>query len=342
LESVWRETVFRKAGMLFLYTETPLHAGSGTSVAGVDLPIQRERHTQYPMIQASGLKGAFRDLTEQIRGITPEEIKRLSDLRKKETLNDKEQGEKQGLERKIVPVEVVFGPETDRASVHGGALAFTDARILLFPVRSLVGVFAWVTCPTVIERFRRDLRQVGQGLDVGDLSPPAKDEVFVPRGCIVQTPDGQVVLEDSAFQVNRAGEGQVTTLASWLAEHALPPAYRPWRDRLRKALVVVGDDVFRDFVRFSTEILFRVRIGETGTVERGALWSEEHLPSDTLLYSLALATDPKDRDLAKPHGLENAEAILNFLKNVLGQASMVQLGGDETVGRGIVQVTYYP
>jgi CRISPR-associated protein Cmr4 len=335
--------MFRAARMLFLYTETPLHAGSGTSVVGVDLPIQRERHTQYPMIQSSGIKGALRDVTEQVKGITPVSIKRLSELRKKadKDLTPGEREQKNQLEQVIVPVEIVFGPETERASEHGGALSFTDARLLLFPVRSLTGVFAWITCPTVIERFKRDLRRLERFSELEGImlsnSDPAK--AFAPQDCDVRTADNQIVLEDFAFQVDPTKASEVTTLADWLATHALPqnqPAYTFWRDRLPKALVVVHDDVFRDFVQFSTEVIARIRIGETGTVQTGALWSEEHLPSDTLLYSLALATDPK----VKSDHIADAAQVLRFLKQeVLDKASVVQFGGDETVGRGIVQVT---
>jgi CRISPR-associated protein Cmr4 len=49
--------VFEKAAMLFLYCETPVHAGTGTSLSIVDLPIQRERITGLPIVQASSLKG---------------------------------------------------------------------------------------------------------------------------------------------------------------------------------------------------------------------------------------------------------------------------------------------
>ena len=35
--------------MLFVYTETSLHAGSGASLGAVDLPIQRERMSALPM-----------------------------------------------------------------------------------------------------------------------------------------------------------------------------------------------------------------------------------------------------------------------------------------------------
>ena len=46
--------------MLYLYVETPLHAGVGSGLSSIDLPIQRERTTQYPMIQGSGIKGKLR------------------------------------------------------------------------------------------------------------------------------------------------------------------------------------------------------------------------------------------------------------------------------------------
>ena len=52
--------MFEASAMLYLYVETPLHAGSGSSVGVVDLPIQRERVTGYPVVQASGLKGKLR------------------------------------------------------------------------------------------------------------------------------------------------------------------------------------------------------------------------------------------------------------------------------------------
>ena len=48
------------ARLCVFYTLSPLHAGSGQAVGAVDLPIQRERHTGWPHVQASGVKGAFR------------------------------------------------------------------------------------------------------------------------------------------------------------------------------------------------------------------------------------------------------------------------------------------
>jgi CRISPR/Cas system CMR subunit Cmr4 (Cas7 group RAMP superfamily) len=54
-----------------------------------------------------------------------------------------------------------------------------------------------------------------------------------------------------------------------------------------------------------------------------------------LLYTLALATDPKVSDSKYP----DASAVLQFLQEELTKPTVLQLGGDSTVGRGIVQAT---
>ena len=54
--------MFRLAKPFFIRTITPLHAGTGQDLGIVDLPIQRERHTSYPKIEGSGLKGAIREI----------------------------------------------------------------------------------------------------------------------------------------------------------------------------------------------------------------------------------------------------------------------------------------
>src|SRR2546428_12600372 len=97
--------------MLYLYVETPLHAGVGSGLSSIDLPIQRERTTQYPMIQGSGIKGKLRSAAYAAT-----------------------EGEKPTWTKD--EVTTVFGPEKE-GSEHAGALIAGDARILLFPVRSL-------------------------------------------------------------------------------------------------------------------------------------------------------------------------------------------------------------
>jgi CRISPR-associated protein Cmr4 len=292
--------MFDKAAILFLYAETPLHAGSGTSLGIVDLPIQRERTTGYPMIQASGLKGCLRDIAS---------------------------GDPQ-------KVEIVFGPDTQRASDHAGALSVGDARILLFPVRSLMGVFAWITSQNVLARFKREALMARLSVDWNPIGPTDDGSAFVADGSILKA-NGKMVLEEFAFTAQTHNE--VKAIADWLKQNALPAGseYDYWRDTLEKRLVILPENAFRDFVQLSTEVIARVRIDDTKkTVERGALWTEEHLPSETLLYATLFASKPRVQN--PPSDLQDATAVLNFVKNAV-DGKHLQLGGDATVGRGIVK-----
>ena len=47
--------------IMTLFTRTPLHVGSGSAVGAIDLPVMRERHTQFPVIPGSAIKGVLAD-----------------------------------------------------------------------------------------------------------------------------------------------------------------------------------------------------------------------------------------------------------------------------------------
>ena len=48
--------------ILTLFTRTPLHIGAGSSVGAIDQPIVRERHTRFPVIPGTSLKGVLAGL----------------------------------------------------------------------------------------------------------------------------------------------------------------------------------------------------------------------------------------------------------------------------------------
>lgn len=50
-----------KQNVLTLFTRTPLHVGAGSSVGAIDQPVIRERHTRFPVIPGSSIKGVLRD-----------------------------------------------------------------------------------------------------------------------------------------------------------------------------------------------------------------------------------------------------------------------------------------
>lgn len=346
--------MFEKSEMVYLYVETPLHAGSGGSVGVVDLPIQRERVTHYPVVQASGLKGKLRaeayewepfvKKKEKFKEQILDQLKTDENWSKKSEIDRGQEAEKRARKNaaKELGLEVVFGPEEDEAHEHAGALSPGDARLLLFPVRSLVGVFAWTTSRNVLARFKRDLEAAKKTVPwtLDNLPDNGKAWTVDNKSLVV---NGKVVLEEFAFEAQQHND--VKAIAKWLADNAMPSTeeYEYFRDKLYKqdgssvtgSFVILPEDDFRDFTQFAIEVVARIRIDQSkGTVAKGALWTEEHLPSDTLLYAPLHATRP--RTDKTPNNLKTAEEVLTFVRDL--KLDRMQLGGNETVGRGIVRL----
>lgn len=144
--------------ILTLFTRTPLHIGAGASVGAIDQPIIRERHTGFPCIPGSALKGVLADL--------------YLDADKKRT--------KAGT--------ILLGkddPGNEKA--QAGALSIGEGKLLAFPVRSARGCFAWVTSPLALRRWLRDTG--------AKATLPPLPEGCVLASPEVQMPNGQVLLE---------------------------------------------------------------------------------------------------------------------------------------------------
>lgn len=330
--------MFEKATLMWMYAEHPVHAGSGSGVGAIDLPIQRERVTGWPIIQPSGLKGALR---EYFDGLSRGAQANNADFKEK--------------------MLEVFGP--DESAIHSGAASFTEAKVLLFPVRSLKGTFAYVTCPLALTRFQRDMETL-KDCDGTDLlasqgtrpqfpdfsnGTPATDTVWVAAEegndslradslLTIKTGDTafQVIFEELSFDAQPYSD--INFLGNWLKCAA---GSLPWLDQanLARRLVVVSDDVFKDFVEMSTEVITRNRINnETGTAEDGGLWNEENLPRETVLYSTVFAASPFKPE--RERKLADAGAVLGFLTDDQHAPKFVWVGGNTTVGRGIVRLAF--
>lgn len=328
--------MFKEKRILFLIAETPVHAGSGSEVGIVELPIQRERYTEFPKIEGSGLKGCIREAFETSN---PE----IEINGKKIRAKDKIQYKEESKDKETDYVSLVFGPEGEET--HAGAISITDARILLFPVKSLKGVFAWITCPMVLERFKRDLEMAGfnvneiKDIDFSNLenTVPKQSSLFV---------SGKIVLEEFTFEVRE--NSSTTKLAEFLAENIFPneDSYRYWDEKLKKDLVILSDDDFTQFVKTSTEVVTRIRIDDvTGTVKSGALWTEEYLPQDTVMYSIVMFTQPRvenddQKGIFKAEKPEKeAELVAEFFER--GLPEVIQIGGNQTIGKGFMRVKIY-
>lgn len=314
--------MFKKALPFFLYAETSVHAGSGSDVGIVDLPIQREKHTNYPVIHSSSLKGSLRASVSKPSSESQVLEKIMKAFKDGEAVNFKDLEKNQFINE-------VFGPETTGEDAHIGALSVTDAKILLFPVKSAKGTFVWITCPFVLNRFLRDLKSTGceENLNwqVNENTVSGRDILF----------DGQqLVLEEFAYTSKT--HLQTTEIAESLARKVFPKneTYNYFREKLGKNFAILPDDEFKAFVESATEIVARTKIdNKTKIVKSGALWYEENLPAETVLYSIALATQPLQKV-----NLSTPKDVLAFAKKVI--PNTVQLGGNETIGKGILSLTF--
>jgi CRISPR-associated protein Cmr4 len=298
--------MFEAKTMFYLYVETPLHAGTGRGLGAFDLPIQRERTTGYPVIFASGVKGS----------IKAEARKLINDTHLNQDTFD-----------------TIFGRDNETASEFASAISFGDARILLFPVRSLSGTFAWISSLETIAGFVRMLAFTGQNKNWNiPKDQPGESEVWVNGNRL--TAGSNVVLEEYSFTPIQ--KDFVKELGSWLADNALPgtPEYEFWRQQLPAKLCILPENAYRDFLLYSTEVATHIKIDpDTKTVADGALWVTESLPAEALMYLPVLASASRNKNLK----FEAKQVIQKVLDMKLDR---IQMGGDETTGQGIVSMRF--
>ena len=333
--------------ILYLFTHTPLHVGAGASVGAIDQPIQRERHTGFPIIPASSLKGSFADQWPVTLRNEKDELARV---------RVKKDGDKHVIERiDESGAAWLFGSDDAHVS-FGGALIFAEARVLAFPIRSAKGSYAWITCPLMLQRAARDgvfgLSTVTKPGDaetnkalvaLATLTEPKDTDtealaIFKADGPLaLGTPEKkQVVLEEYCFNADATQNyPTVADIANALA--ALVPN-DPLFDSIKERLVILSNGMMSHFAATACEIAQHVRISdETGTADPGGLFNQENVPADTLFYSVLSATDsrvPKSpADTARFHAGKAADALAEFGTKVEA-LKVFQFGGDASTGLG--------
>jgi CRISPR-associated protein Cmr4 len=280
----------------WLHALSPTHAGIGRGVGYIDLPIDRDRVTGWPVIRGSAFKGVWADYY------------RATDAARKQD-----------------PVlKAAFGI-ADGDNSNSGALIPSDAKLVCLPVRSFRGTFAWCTSPLCLQMLRRTLA-LSNVLDppaspstlADDVAHHAKDSVLLEGA--------QIFLEDLDFKAQECATATAwaESISGWL----FPTENDPWRMEFQKRFVVLPDTAFDFLCETGTEVQTRVRIeDETKTVADGALWTEESLPAETILAGIVQC----DRVFGRNGEDVTPTGLLNrFAKDSL----TLQIGGKATVGRG--------
>lgn len=145
------------------------------------------------------------------------------------------------------------------------------------------------------------------------------------------------ILEEYSFKKRTKATCQIDgkDLSSWFADNLFPSGSY-WNTKAQNDILVLSDDDFKDFVNLSTEVITRIKIdNETGTVQAGALFTEEYLPAESVLYSLVLASPEfVTKGSTRP---EKAEPIMDIFKSGIMQLPVIQLGGNATLGKGLLR-----
>lgn len=310
--------MYTEVNAIFMKCLSGLHAGSGTDLGIVDMPIQREKHSGLPKVESSGIKGCLR-----------------------EEFECKVKGEDNNITKELV--ELIFGPD-EKGDSHAGSAAFTDARLLLFPVRSAKGVFGYATCPYILERLNDDFRMIHDvpELVVPEISQDAPVQCTSEDLMVALKDRKQVVFEEYTYQAAITEEAReiANRIASWLE---ISKAQKTW---IKQKLVIMPDDDFFGFVKYHTEVVTRIKIDPVkGTVEEGALFTVEMLPAESILYTLCMTgpvlADAKAKESEDYGKLRVGNEAKNIMDRIVeGTPKYLQLGGDSTLGKGLIHIDF--
>lgn len=306
-----------------LLAASGVQAGSGSELGIVDKTIQREKHTGYPKIEAASLKGVVKDHVRTAlaarQGTTADDI-----------------------------LEILLGPE--KGDKHGSAAGLMDARLLFFPVATVKGVFAWVTCPLVLRRFAQDMTDIDFSIEDNKGAIPITSipmNRLASNGDALTVPNGNthaVVFEKSVVP-QACHDKDMERFVNWLCTTFMSgPAFSAASCLLPEHALTVSDQMFLHFVLHDTEIIARNKIDDnTGTVASSGPWYEEYLPQESILYSQIMARKPFGDGIPvnltlDGKSLDSAQNILSCVRGLF--PAVIQLGANATVGKGFLKIGF--
>lgn len=287
----------------------PVHVGTGGYRLGrVDMSIVREPGTNVPKISGTSIAGACRAYAAmQEQGKFPHCAGQGQ--------ADTTRGYQGHCGQPDCPICVTFGFAKGDSGSFQGLAQFSDARLILFPVHSLVGP-VWVTCPDA-------LRACG-----GTESEPTDEEVRVASG------------------VRASGRLNLGWLMLSVASTNLQLTFQDVpQEILQKILnraVLVSDKMFSHIVNDNLEVRTSVSIDpQTGAAAEGALYTYEALPRASVLYFEVVVSDPKFYKIGGQEPLRNnggMKRVKQTVTNGLALFELLGVGGMNTRGMGRLRV----
>ncbi|NPB00415.1 MAG: type III-B CRISPR module RAMP protein Cmr4 [Crenarchaeota archaeon] len=332
--------LYEHGKLIFFKARTPLHVGVGRTYGeAVDLPVQRDEHG-LPVIWASSVKGALRASKYLLfRG---ERVDRCLDY--------------------------VYGPsEPSEESQFASSISILDARLLIMPVRSLRGVYAYATSPMLLEYLKTYLDILISCCGDSDRLSNLCREISNLVNSVGRSLDGACALVSSSSRrnlsvnnvliLNECFIGNVKELerdSVNIINNLSSIIFRS--SELIERIVILRDDILMRLVNKSMIVVNRVKLDyETKTVKTGP-WSEEYVPRGSVFVSAVMYSRPRfciGNDFSELRRKAN-EACMKVLERracrdicdrscdiwsiFIDPGKYMILGGHETIGKGIVEV----
>ena len=225
-------------------------------------------------------------------------------------------------------------------SLHGMA-QFSDARILFFPVYSMLGP-VWITCLSVLKEAGVKSKENGNEKEI----PKVLKEEIIPSKELSLV-DNRLNLGWILLEQRKENNSYLSLDFSKLeCEGKLLIEISKEFEEILKRLVIVSDDIFSQIVNSNLEVRTSVSINpETGAAKEGALFTYEAIPRGTILWFeiVYLPVDKFECYVAQENGKEWEKVklekhIIPVVKNGLRLFEILGVGGMETRGFGRLKV----
>jgi CRISPR-associated protein Cmr4 len=305
---------------IYLYLLSPLHTG-GTTQEGNLVGIAREAHTTLPYIPSSTIRGRLRasvtDEKLRVQFFGPE----LNDI------------------KSPVPSDVVEqSPNNGASQLEQGDIWIGDASLLWLPVASLSHGVVWISCPMLLRRWARFADNLPK------IPAPYSTNLVAEN---TENPR-PIYLKDAIIKDN---------LHPWSDWDKFVP--KAGKDSEISRVLLLPDQHCTTLIQMSLWRQVKVKLNDHKSVEGGFRY-EEAIPPDTLMYvpwgvtsqvnHTATASTKRGEELAKrrqelaanyeiPASENGATLSKNLFQTVLqsGERKILQIGGQESLGRGFVQ-----
>ena len=205
-----------------------------------------------------------------------------------------------------------------------GDLWVGDASLLWIPAPSLSHGVIWLTCPLLLQRWLR--------YHSNDPLIPTTDYSLSPDLFASDV----VYLKDITIKNRECSD---TELSEWTNWKDFCPEQKDASDAIKQAMLIPNRH-FSTIVQMNLWRQVRVKLNESKTVQGGFRY-EEAIPPDTLMYLPWGDTDKAKLARNQNSDVSNtrAEDSSSHFQSILNaQESLLQLGGQESLGRGFVTI----